>query len=144
MENTTKSMYAVLLFLTVAIITLYGWFLHYLLRLEKTGCECALSWRRNYIMIFIVIAILHKFVNLMYPSVRNTASIQIIMAIMTLLFIIFTLQYIHHLKKVKCECSEDSARRALEIYAWVMVVMQVLVFFLGIFAALIVIPALSK
>jgi hypothetical protein len=112
--------------------------------LEKTGCECALSWRRNYIMIFIVIAILHKFVNLMYPSVRNTASIQIIMAIMTLLFIIFTLQYIHHLKKVKCECSEDSARRALEIYAWVMVVMQVLVFFLGIFAALIVIPALSK
>jgi hypothetical protein len=144
MDNSNKPMFAVLAAVTMIVIALYGWFLHYLLKLEKTGCECALSWRRDYIMIFIVIAIVHKLIYLLYPSIRRMMPIQLLMAVLTVLFIIFTLQYIHHLKKVKCECSQDSARQVLEIYAWSMVVIQALAFFLGIFAAFIVFSSLSK
>jgi hypothetical protein len=39
------------------------------------------------------------------------------------MFVIFSIQYIRHLKQVKCECSKDDARDVLEIYVWIQAVL---------------------
>lgn len=105
----------------------YVTFLVYLFKLEKIGCECALNWRRQYIIAFIFISLAWNLVNVFKPSLSQNLILAPIMLVLFLMFVAFTIQYVNNLKKVKCECSKEITRDIMYIYSWIMVVVICLV-----------------
>lgn len=103
--------------LTLILAAMFIWFLVYLLKLEKTGCKCALTWRRQFIIVYIIVVLTYNVFLIGYPKLGQHVVVMLTMTIMLLMFIVFTLQYITELKRTKCECSEDSARTVLQYYA---------------------------
>jgi hypothetical protein len=121
MEKST--MFMITRLLALVVIALYVMFLTFVLKLEKIGCECALTWRRWYILIFSFIYIIANIFILVNPQVRIG-----FLAIPALLFYIFSIQYVNYLRKEKCECSEDYRREVLYWTAVISLILFVLVF----------------
>jgi hypothetical protein len=116
--------------LNLAVILLLLWFLMFLIKLESTGCECALSWRRSFIMFAISLTILLNIIKLAFKSWMELPIFQYLFPVILtihILFVTFAIQYIRHLKQVKCDCSKDNARDVLEIYAWIQVILFVFI-----------------
>jgi hypothetical protein len=105
---------------------IYVIFLVYLNKLEKTGCDCALNWKRNYMIAFIVFSMTWNVANIFAPSLRKNGILAIIAVALSLMFIVVTIQYVNKLKDDKCDCSKEFTRTILYYYAWVMVAMLVI------------------
>jgi hypothetical protein len=105
------------------IIALYIVFLVYLFKLEKIGCDCALNWKRNYMITFMIFALSTNFVSIIVPSLRLNAVFAIIFAVLSLMFLIITIQYVQKLKNDKCDCSKDLTREIMFYYSWIMLVL---------------------
>jgi len=105
------------------IIALYIVFLVYLFKLEKIGCDCALNWKRNYMITFMIIALSTNFVSIIVPSLRLNVVFAIIFAVLSLMFLIITIQYVQKLKNDKCDCSKDLTREIMFYYSWIMLVL---------------------
>lgn len=119
-----KTVYFVPQFIFSAfIIALYIVFLVYLVKLEKIGCKCALNWRRNYMITFMIFSLATNVISVIAPSLRLNKVYVIISAILSLMFLIVTIQYVKKLKNDKCECSKDSTREILFYYSWIMLVL---------------------
>lgn len=90
--------------------------LHYLLKLEKIGCECAMDWRRNYIMFFTVLSILYAMIA---PVIGESVGpfVQTIFIVLAILNMVYVIQYVYRLKKIKCECSESVIREVMFVVA---------------------------
>lgn len=122
-------------FITKAIETgLYIAFLMYLGKLEQTGCECALNWRRNFIIAFILVALVWT-VGTSLTTSFNNVYIAMLLTAFRLAFIVIAIQYINQLKKDKCECSQHLTREILYYYVWVAVVLTAIALFSIIGAA---------
>lgn len=101
---------------SIITIILFMYLLTFVYKLESTGCTCALDWRRNYIVFYcfyaIILAVAHFFTH---------TSILVAFAPVTfalgLLFVVFTLQYVHRLKREKCTCSDQIGRVILYLVA---------------------------
>ena len=98
----------------VMFVFVYMW----IVKLEKTGCECSKDWRRGFIkvyaLIILVMVVLEIFFKL--PDV-----VGIIYAVLSLVFIVVVFQYIHELKRIKCGCSESQTRDILEIVNYIQI-----------------------
>lgn len=108
----------------VVLLGLNIWFLVYLMKLEQSGCECALTWRRYYLMAYIAVSLLSNMIVFVNPKVFNSkyvAFVAPILPLLSILFIVFAIQYVTYLKNSKCDCSESAARNVLYVYAWVSV-----------------------
>lgn len=105
------------------IIALYIVFLVYLFKLEKIGCDCALNWRRNYMITFMIFALSTNLMSVIVPSIRLNIVFVIISAVLSLMFLIVTIQYVQKLKNDKCECSKDLTREIMFYYSWIMLVL---------------------
>lgn len=104
------------------IVGLNAWFLAYLIKLEKSDCECALTWRRYYLIAYIAFNLFTNMLLLVFPGIfknQFVAAFAPILPILSILFIVFAIQYVSYLKESKCECSEAMAREVLNIYAWI-------------------------
>lgn len=90
--------------------------LNYLLKLEKIGCECAMDWKRNYIMFFTVLSILYLMIA---PVISESAMpfVQTVFIVLAVMNMVYVVQYVHRLKKTKCECSESIIREVMFIVA---------------------------
>ena len=123
-------------------IIFMAYILTFLFKLEQTGCECASDWRRVYIIIYCVYKI--AFSLLQYLSF-TTVMLMLgpINFALDLLFIVFTFQYVHRLKREKCSCSEDLGRTILYIVAAIDAAMFVIIG-LGILANIIAYVLKSK
>lgn len=110
----------------VITIILFVYILTYLVQLERTGCECAQDWRRNYIVfyaIFIIILavydlsvlVLHK------DPLSHIAMLGMFRApvvlVLGVVFVVAAIQYVNRLKREKCACSDTYARLILLIVA---------------------------
>lgn len=104
---------------------LLAWVWVYLLRLERTGCECAIDYKRTYIMYFLAVRIVMLLA--MNLAGWSVPAVSIIMAPADIVFVVFALQYVHSLKVQKCTCSRDVARDVLQIVAVVDIVIAALV-----------------
>jgi hypothetical protein len=123
MEGTSISQYIISAF----IIALYIVFLVYLHKLEKIGCDCALNWRRNYIIAFIVFSLTWNVATMFSPSLRYNLLIAIIVFALALMFLIVTIQYVNKLKKDKCECSKDLTREIMLYYSWIILIVSLII-----------------
>ena len=85
--------------------------LMWLLKLEKIDCTCALGWKRNYLIFYIVFSVLIIILNLM--NVTVPAILSSVLSIFGILFIIIAYDYVKKLEKDKCNCSNAFARDLL-------------------------------
>lgn len=86
--------------------------LNYLFRLEKTGCECAMDWRRSYTMFFLVLTLLYT-VSALFIDRSTIPILQTVMVVLGLVNVVVVLQYVHKLKEEKCACSESIYREIM-------------------------------
>ena len=117
--------------LSVFMIVVYILFLTYLFKLEKIGCECAMDWRRYYIMIFFVLNVILMSLTLTLGHYA-TYQYQLVMGVLNILNIIFMIQYTHRLKTEKCECSASETREIMYHYSIISAIILVLVFIVTI------------
>lgn len=106
----------VMLLFAVIFVVVQALIVHYLMRLEAIGCKCAMDWRRSYIMFFLIVSILYT-LSAFFINRESLPILQTIMVVLGLLNVVFTLQYVHRLKKEKCECSESIYREILNVVA---------------------------
>lgn len=126
-----KYMFCISLLICLAI---NSYLVNYIFKLETTGCECAKDWRRDYIQyyfILLIVFIVIQFGVLFMGGLSALIGINMafggIMFILGIMFIVFTLQYVHKLKRIKCQCSEATARTVLEIVAYINLFMYSLI-----------------
>ena len=123
-------MNAIALLFAIFYVILYTYVFLYIRKLEEIGCECSNDWKRDfiylYVCIFIPLIILRVFD--LVPKI-----VMVIMAFMTIAFIVVVFFYIHELKKKKCECSESNTRTVLEIVNYVQIGLGSLVIIMAIF-----------
>ena len=98
-------------------IILFVYILTFVYKLEVTGCECAKDWRRTYIVLYSIYFIMHSCVQLVQPHSAALYAMTPLTLMAGILFVVFTLQYVHRLKKEKCVCSDEIGRVILYIVA---------------------------
>lgn len=124
----------------IALIVLNIFVLIYLDNLEKIGCECAKDWRKTYIYIYLIVSLTYGFLlAILYGFTKTSKSAKAVsimeniimiatgvMSIAGLLYIIFSLQYIHHLKDIKCKCAKHLTRDIWEIVLYIQIALIIL------------------
>jgi hypothetical protein len=108
------------------VIALYIVFLVYLFKLEKIGCKCALNWRRNYLIVFMILALSSNFISMFVPAIKFNIFLLSLATILSLMFYVFTFQYVRNLKDDKCACSENLTREIMYYYSLIMLVLFIL------------------
>jgi uncharacterized membrane protein len=102
--------------LALVLLVFYSIILYYLLRLEQTGCKCALDWRRNYIIGMFVLFIL---VAIFSPMRKLTGGLQLLFIAvfigLVMANIVIVFDYVNYLKKEKCKCSESHLRNLMQL-----------------------------
>lgn len=130
--------------LSLILAALYGWLLHYLLRLKQTGCACALGWRWYPIVAFIGLTLVNVLATaanggdsaLVYlPEVVATAF-----GLFGLFNIYAILSYVHELKRESCRCSEGAAREVLKVVA----IVQLVVIIIAVITAVMIVGILGS
>lgn len=111
---------------SVINVIIFSYILLFLYKLETTGCECAMDWRRKYIMAFCIIMICLAIFET-GVSISHKDPMQVLKPIrvymmpiyigLTIVFIISTFQYVHKLKREKCRCADDMAQTVMFIVA---------------------------
>lgn len=102
----------VMLFFGVIFVVIQTLIVNYLVKLESMGCKCAIDWRRNFIVFFLVLSIVYT-LSTFFIDKDSLPLLQSIMVITGIVNVILALQYINRLKKEKCECSESIYRDIL-------------------------------
>lgn len=123
-------------FVLLVSVVFFVWFIAYLVKLEKIGCECALTWKRQYIIAYLVISLLWKLLLIVTPQFPGKELASIVLLGLGLMFIIVTVTYVRELKQKKCECSNTVTREVLYVYAWLNVIAMLILFMLLLFVGL--------
>lgn len=110
----------------------------YLDRLEQTGCQCSRDWRRTFAFSYLIAAVIQVafmafMAFVMIPNIKSfgptarralfatSAGLMFLMSIASILYVIFSLQYVHRLRDQKCLCSEKITRDVWEILLYIYV-----------------------
>ena len=107
--NTYKG---VMLIFGVIFVVIQTFIVNYLVQLENIGCKCAMDWRRNFILFFLVLSIVYT-LSTFFIDKDSLPLLQSIIVITGIVNVILALQYINRLQKEKCECSESVYRDIL-------------------------------
>lgn len=102
------------------VVALFAWFYKYLKSLEESGCKCALDHRRVVLMFCIVVIIIGR-ITAIFTQLPHYA--EVVFGVVGLVFFITTIWYVSYLRKVKCECSDSSARTVMEYYSWIVMLL---------------------
>jgi len=111
------------LFFTGFQLLLQGLIINYLFHLESKGCECAMDYKRTYILSYLVIntifVILSLFTNVLKYTANNKLGSFLLSAYSVggILNIAFIIEYVNMLKAKKCDCSESVYRDLLYVFA---------------------------
>ena len=126
----STAMLTISIFLAILII-------YYLKRLETIKCNCALNFKRNYILGFTSLSLILSISNLLFKDYKTFFKLKLFIYIPWLIAsitnIIFTIQYVNELKKTKCECSESLYRELMFILAIINAVLLSFSFLIIIF-----------
>ena len=106
----------VMLIFAILFVVIQGLIVNYLIKLESIGCDCAMDWRRNYIVFYLILSIIYA-LSAFFLDRDSIPLIQTLMVVFGLINFVVTLQYVHKLKKEKCECSESLYREIMMFVA---------------------------
>lgn len=137
--------------LSLIVIIVYLWLIYYLVKLEQTGCVCALTWHRNYILFYLVFVILLDIIMVVFknsisdfklngPMVAILFISMIALVVASIIFLVTLIKYVKYLKEEKCKCSEGYARDVLDWLPWVIIglwvagfILQILIIVFGLY-----------
>lgn len=118
------------IFLAILII-------YYLKRLETIKCNCALNFKRNYILGFTSLSLLLSISNLLFRDYKHFVNFKLFIyvpwVIASIMNVIYTIQYVSELKQIKCECSESVYREIMFILAILNAITMSLAFLIVVF-----------
>lgn len=114
MPHKSVSTFETIILFAAVLIEIY--ILYWLFRLETTGCLCAMDWRRSFIIFYAFFNLL--MIVLTISNSDLVVNLSLASMVFAILNIVFTIQYVHRLKKEKCECSESTAREVIYIAAF--------------------------
>lgn len=106
----------IMFFFAAIFVVLQTLIVNFLYKLESIGCQCAMDWRRQYIIFFLILSILYTLFAFFFDP-ASLPLMQSIMVILGLVNVVVTLQYVYRLKKEKCECSESIYRDVMTFIA---------------------------
>lgn len=92
--------------------------LMYIVRLKY--CKCSDKKERNYLKYLLILLIGFNLLTCI-PNIPNV-FIFILQLILQVTFLIISIKYIKHLKKIECTCSEDWKREFMYIYSWISII----------------------
>lgn len=132
--------------LNVVIALLYSWIIYYLYKLEKTGCECALGWRRNLIVFVYVFAILLMFIPFVVTDKATLLFLNLAFMFAFFVNAVVMLQYVHKLKEQKCACAQNEATSftVMKYVAYIQFALLCIMFLYAIYAVLIHVRFLNR
>lgn len=127
---------------SLIILALYFWIFVFLVNLKNVKCDCAINWKRDYIMGFIGFVLLFNLYLLLVDTTKaKFTSTHIILAFLVvaaaILNIILMIQYTLDIQKNKCECADKVSLTVMQFLAFfqifAIVLVLMLVIFLGMF-----------
>ena len=98
-----------------------------------------MDWRRYYIIAFMILNILFALFGMKRSDVMGNV-IYGVWLVLVVLNIVFVLQYVHRLKKEKCECSAGLARDVMYVIA----IINTALIFLSLIASLVIIMLATR
>lgn len=101
----------------ILLIVIQLLLINYLIRLEKIGCKCAMDWRRDFMIFYMMVVLLHAILTAFLPM-TITPLLQTLVAALGIFNVIITLQYIARLKHERCKCSDSMYKDAITIIAY--------------------------
>lgn len=116
-QEATAALTGVYRLSAIITIILFAYIISWIYKLETMGCDCAKDWRRNYIVGYSVYFIVHALIQLFTDRVDILYALTPVTFGAGILFVVFTLQYVHRLKEEKCVCAADIGRAVLYIVA---------------------------
>ena len=106
--------------ISLSLSVLYVLNVYYLYSLEQKGCECAMDFRRVYIMAYTAIFLVYSItLNWVAPKIlmNNIQYILPVILVAGIVNVVYTLQYVAKLKATNCKCSESVYRDIMETLA---------------------------
>lgn len=122
--------------LALAYVAVQIYILNYIFQLEGIGCTCARDFRRTYAQVYIIVSFLVPVLQaaLTAFATPNTAgvlrkvrlAVSLVMMAAGVAYVVFVLQYIARLRRIKCSCSEAVARDVWEAVTYIQAAVMVL------------------
>lgn len=116
---------------------------HYVVRLERIGCDCAADFRRVYIQWFTLALIVIGLINISLRLTGGDLGLAVLSMVLspilfaaTIVYIVFVIQYVNRLRREKCLCSEGIARSVLFIVTIIHVTLACLLALVVLFSIL--------
>lgn len=106
-------------------VLFFSFALAWILKLEKTECECSRDWRRDFMKYYFGFAILFQFLILMQ---KQTKFLLVPFAVASLAYLGVCISYILELRKEGCGCSKGMEQSVL---LWVSAFQVVTLLFAG-------------
>lgn len=126
-------MFDIAFILLAVVINVY--LLMYLYHLEKIGCDCAINWRRTFIMFVIGLSLGLSVLSIFSVDMLSSSLIMTVFSALSIANVIVILQYVHLLKKEQCKCSESLAREIMQViailYAFFYIMLFIVLFYAG-------------
>jgi hypothetical protein len=130
-------------FLPLIGVVLSSLIIYYVINLEKIGCQCAMGYKRTYILAYNAVAILYG-VSVAIFGTDKFASMLLrhpllfiipgLLAAAGILNIVFTLMFVEDMKKKNCECSKSIYRDMMYVLAIIQAVSVGLAILVGGYA----------
>lgn len=116
---------------SLVLQALFALFLyHYVTRLERIGCECAIDRTRTYIQYYslglfaiVVIKLALYLSGSESTYIAFSAIIAPFLFVATVVYVIYVIKYINRLRREKCKCSATISRAVIYIYAIIQAIM---------------------
>lgn len=131
-----------LFLLSLLLLALNIYILVYLFRLEGTGCECAMGFRRTYAIAYIIASFVYSVLMAgvdMYLTaagktpednpalVIGVGTVSFAMLAAGIAYVILSVQYINRLRDEKCACSDALARDVWEVVLYIKIALYAVV-----------------
>lgn len=99
-----------MILLALAMFALNIWFLVYIDRLKRTGCQCAEGWRRTFMEFMLYVLILLFVVSFFVPNWAMALPIVFAVYVVLIIFyIVVTRQFIEQIVASNCKCADTDA-----------------------------------
>jgi len=113
-------------FLPLVGIVLSSLIIYYVTNLETIGCECAMGYKRTYILAYNAVAVLYGVFMVIFGA-DKVASILLkqpllfaipgLLAAAGVVNVVITLMFVEEMKKKNCECSKSVYRDMMYVLA---------------------------
>lgn len=123
--------------LALAYVAVQIYILNYIFQLEGIGCTCSRDFRRTYAQAYIIVSFLVPILQAAlaaFATARTAGVLKVVQLGVSLLmmgagvaYVVFVLQYIARLRRIKCTCSEAVARDVWETVTYIQAAVMVLV-----------------